>query len=142
MKDSLKYLYTKAETSYADLLKVGYAAEIESAKGRALCSKAAALKQEELVSVGQRKSDSTSKQVDQMVTKIEELTTIVKSAQYSSGKKNIQKSQKNSQLQVHRQRQSLQTRIMTGKNMLESPCSVGIVEVGGMSYVSAPVQRM
>ena len=37
-----------------------------------------------------------SKQVDQMVTKIEELTTIVKSAQYSGSKKNAQKGQKGS----------------------------------------------
>ena len=65
MKDSLRYFYTKSETSYADLLKAGYAAEIESAKGRALQRKAAALRQEETVAINQGKSDSTSKQVDQ-----------------------------------------------------------------------------
>ena len=97
MKDSLQYLYTKPETSYADLLKAGYAAEIESVKGRALLSKAAALRQEETVATNQGKTDSTSKQVDQMVTKIEGLTTIVKSAQYSGSKKNAQKGQKSSQ---------------------------------------------
>ena len=59
MKDSLQYLYTKSETSYADLLKAGYAAEIESAKGRALRSKAAALRQDETVVASQGKSDST-----------------------------------------------------------------------------------
>ena len=76
MKDLLRYLYTKSETSYADLLKAGYAAEIESTKGRALRSRAAALRQEEATVASQGKSDTASKQVDQMVTKIEELTTI------------------------------------------------------------------
>ena len=77
-------------------MKAGYAAEIESVKGRALRSKSATLRQEETVAVSQGKSDSTSKQVDQMVTKIEELTTIVKSAQYSGSKRNVQKCQKGS----------------------------------------------
>ena len=47
MKDLLCYLYTKPETTYTDLLKARYAAEVESTKGRALSSKVAAARQEE-----------------------------------------------------------------------------------------------
>ena len=98
MKDSLRYLYTKSETTYADLLKAGYVAEIESAKGRALHSKVAVVKQEEMTNTNQGKSGTTLKHFNQMVTKIEELTTLVKSAQFNGNKKGGQKgSQKNSQ---------------------------------------------
>ena len=96
MKDSLRYLYTHSETTYTDLLKAGYAAEVESAKGRALRSKAAISRQEESSS-SQKKEGNSSKQVNEMVTKIEELTTIVKAAQYGGSKRGTQRGQKGSQ---------------------------------------------
>ena len=96
MKDSLCYLYTYSETTYTDLLKAGYAAEVESAKGQALRSKAAISRQEESSS-SQKKEGNNSKQVNEMVMKIEELTTIVKAAQYGGSKKNLQKNQRGSQ---------------------------------------------
>ena len=96
MKDSLRYLYTHSETTYTDLLKAAYAAKVESAKDRALRSKAAISRQEESSS-SQKKEGNNSKQVNEMVTKIEELTTIVKAAQYGGNKKGAQRNQKGSQ---------------------------------------------
>ena len=43
LKDSLRYLYTQSSVTYANLLQVAYAAEVEAEKGRAARSKAANL---------------------------------------------------------------------------------------------------
>ena len=43
LKDSLHYLYTQSSVTYANLLQVAYAAEVEAEKGRAARSKAANL---------------------------------------------------------------------------------------------------
>ena len=46
------------------------------------------------------------------------------------------------QLQVHQLSQSQQTKTTKGRSMLRNPHSVGVVEVGGMSFVSALVRGM
>ena len=86
MRDSFRFLFQKVEIDYTQLLKAASAAEIESERGRAmgLHSKANLLNStEETENIGnvQTPSSPIMASVAAMESKLEQLTTIVKSAQ-------------------------------------------------------------
>ena len=91
MRDSLRFLFQKSEIDYNQLLKAASAAEIESERGRAmgLHSKASLLNptiEEKVNENVEAPSSPILASVAAMESKIEQLTTIVKSAQKTETK--------------------------------------------------------
>ena len=91
MRDSLRFLFQKSEIDYNQLLKAASAAEIESERGRAmgLHSKASLLNpsiEEKTREKEEAPSSPIMASVAAMESKIEQLTTIVKSAQKAETK--------------------------------------------------------
>ena len=91
MRDSLRFLFQKSEIDYTQLLKAASAAEIESERGRAmgLHSKASLLNskdEDENLEVSETQGSPIMASVAAMESKLEQLTTIVKSAQKAESK--------------------------------------------------------
>ena len=126
MRDSLRFLFQKSEIDYTQLLKAASAAEIESERGRAmgLHSKASLLNQEEKDREGEGVETPGSPimaSVAAMESKIEQLTTIVKSAQKAESK-------------------SVQSREQNSKNTPKKTNGPGISAAGPFSKGKKPIR--
>ena len=91
LRDSLRFMFQDPKCDYTQLLKAASAAEIESERGRALGlhSKSGNLLEDEKTSThNSRDASPIAASVASMESKLEQLTTIVKSAQKTAGQEN------------------------------------------------------
>ena len=88
LRDSLRFMFQDPQCDYTQLLKAASAVEIESERGRALGlhSKSSNLLEDEKTSThNSRVASPIATSVASMESKLEQLTTIVKSAQKTAG---------------------------------------------------------